>query len=202
MMGTKGDLLKRKKIRIDNQDHRDKIQESLDLIYNQGRAVDTQAIKNLLREHSWVPTAVSLPFHHHLNWCSFLTNPSSSQNGFSDRLSQLGFDLYRMFLPDIMHEFDSGVWRSTFIHLIRILSSISESKVYELNRRCVKLVLCLFDQNYSLTLHISYREVPTFGRDTIRKFSRNIASMKKLAARDWEDILQVWWYSENNTHVS
>jgi len=40
-----------------------------------------------------------------------------------------------MFLPDIMHEFDQGVWRSTFIHLLRILSYINERLLYELNRR-------------------------------------------------------------------
>ena len=34
MMGTKEDLLKRKKIRTNNQNCRDKVQESLDLIYN------------------------------------------------------------------------------------------------------------------------------------------------------------------------
>jgi len=41
---------------------------------------------------------------------------------------------------------------------------------------------------------ISYRQVPTFGRDTIRKFDANVSAMKKLAARDWEDLLQVCNY--------
>ena len=36
-----------------------------------------------------------------------------------------------------------------------------------------------------------FRMVPTFGKDTIRKFSNNVSEMKKLAARDFEDILQV-----------
>ena len=36
-----------------------------------------------------------------------------------------------------------------------------------------------------------FRLVPTFGRDTIRRFSNNTSAMKKLAARDWEDMLQV-----------
>ena len=30
-----------------------------------------------------------------------------------------------------------------------------------------------------------------FGNDTIRKFSTNVSEMKRLAARDFEDILQV-----------
>lgn len=33
--------------------------------------------------------------------------------------------------------------------------------------------------------------VPTFGKGTIRKFSNNVSEMKRLAARDFEDILQV-----------
>lgn len=36
-----------------------------------------------------------------------------------------------------------------------------------------------------------FRQVPSFGRDTIRKFSSNTSEMKKLGARDFEDILQV-----------
>ena len=36
-----------------------------------------------------------------------------------------------------------------------------------------------------------YRQVPTFGRDTIRRFSQNASAMKKLAALDFEDLLQV-----------
>ncbi|KJA25614.1 hypothetical protein HYPSUDRAFT_108969, partial [Hypholoma sublateritium FD-334 SS-4] len=35
-----------------------------------------------------------------------------------------------------------------------------------------------------------YRAVPTFGRSTIRKFTENASAMKKLAARDYEDLLQ------------
>lgn len=36
-----------------------------------------------------------------------------------------------------------------------------------------------------------YRLVPTFGKDTIRKFSSNTSELKRLAARDYEDLLQV-----------
>ena len=33
--------------------------------------------------------------------------------------------------------------------------------------------------------------MPTFGRGTIRRFANNVSEMKKLAGRDFEDILQV-----------
>jgi len=36
-----------------------------------------------------------------------------------------------------------------------------------------------------------FRQVPTFGRSTIRKFGGNVSAMKKLAGRDFEDLLQV-----------
>lgn len=36
-----------------------------------------------------------------------------------------------------------------------------------------------------------FRHIPTFGTGTIRRFSDNVSEMKKLAARDFEDILQV-----------
>ncbi|KAH9021906.1 hypothetical protein EDB85DRAFT_1871611, partial [Lactarius pseudohatsudake] len=35
-----------------------------------------------------------------------------------------------------------------------------------------------------------FHSVPTFGRDTIRKLPGNVSDMSKLAARDYEDILQ------------
>ena len=37
----------------------------------------------------------------------------------------------------------------------------------------------------------SYRLVPTFGRGTIRRFKEDVSAMKKLAARNWEDLIQV-----------
>ena len=36
-----------------------------------------------------------------------------------------------------------------------------------------------------------FRQIPTFGRGTIRCFRNNTSEMKKLAAQDFEDILQV-----------
>ena len=33
--------------------------------------------------------------------------------------------------------------------------------------------------------------MPTFGQDTIRRFHKNVSELKRLAARDFEDLLQV-----------
>ena len=76
-----------------------------------------------------------------------------------------------MLVPDFMHEFELGVWKALFTHLVRILVSHGDGTIQEFNRR--------------------YRQVPTFGRSTIRRFSENASGMKKLAARNFEDLLQV-----------
>ena len=70
--------------------------------------------------------------------------------------------LYDLFVPDLLHEFEIGVWKATFAHAIRILFAVGGDKVQELNER--------------------FRQVPTFGRDTIRRFVGNMADMKKLGA--------------------
>ena len=50
----------------------------------------------------------------------------------------------------------------------------------------------LMEGIYRLTfISSSYRATPIFGRDTIRKFSTNTSEMKRKAARDYEDLLQV-----------
>ena len=53
----------------------------------------------------------------------------------------------------------------------------------------------------------SFRQIPTFGRDTIRKFTTNMSELNKLAARDYEDLLQVSglppiWIAMSQSHFS
>jgi hypothetical protein len=40
--------------------------------------------------------------------------------------------------------------------------------------------------------HFRLRCVPKFGKDTIRQFTSNASHLRKIAAHDFEDILQVW----------
>ena len=69
-----------------------------------------------------------------------------------------------------MHEFELGVWKAIFNHLLRILYA--------------------HDGNSLPTLNARYRNTPTFGRETIRKVKENVSGAKQLAARDYEDLLQ------------
>lgn len=153
------------KRRINDSDLASKILKARKKIHENGKAVKSKAVENILASESLVPTVVSAV-------STFLNPPelydSSTQNAFSS-LVQFGFNIFEALVPDFMHEFELGVWKALFIHLIRIMVSVGA--VQELNRR--------------------YREIPTFGRSTIRKFSNNASSMKKLAARNYEDLLQV-----------
>lgn len=40
-------------------------------------------------------------------------------------------------VPDLMHEFELGVWKAIFIHLLRILAAHSTEAVDEMNARWV-----------------------------------------------------------------
>ena len=44
--------------------------------------------------------------------------------------------------------------------------------------------------------------VPTFGKDTIRRFSRNVTDMRGIAARDMEDWLLVIKQTQEDIHTA
>ncbi|KAG2010412.1 hypothetical protein CC2G_013241 [Coprinopsis cinerea AmutBmut pab1-1] len=75
-----------------------------------------------------------------------------------------------MLIPDILHEFDLGVWKHVLIHHLQVLVAVGGNVIQMMNLR--------------------YRNIPTFGRQTIRSFGNNVSGMSKLAARDFEDLLQ------------
>ncbi|KAI9057376.1 hypothetical protein FKP32DRAFT_1745228 [Trametes sanguinea] len=92
-----------------------------------------------------------------------------TRNAFS-RLQPHGFDLQDALVVDQLHEFELGVWKAIFSQLVRILEAAGADTIHELNKR--------------------FRQVPSFAWTTIRKFADNVCEMKRMAARDFEDILQ------------
>ncbi|KAI0070884.1 hypothetical protein K474DRAFT_1687288 [Panus rudis PR-1116 ss-1] len=93
-----------------------------------------------------------------------------TKNAFSEKLSAFGFNLFSMFVVDFMHEVELGVWKAFLLHLLRMLVCVGYNAVQQLNQR--------------------YRMIPSYSRSTIRRFHSNVSEMKKLAARDFEDLLQ------------
>jgi hypothetical protein len=96
-----------------------------------------------------------------------------------------------MLVVDLLHEFELGVWKALFTHLIRILYAAAPqgSLVAELDRRYVNFsTVGCGELIFAVTTR--FRAMPTFG-SSIRRFATNASEMKKLAARDFEDLLQV-----------
>ncbi|KIK39154.1 hypothetical protein CY34DRAFT_14574 [Suillus luteus UH-Slu-Lm8-n1] len=93
-------------------------------------------------------------------------------NRFVEKLGPLGLNPFRMLVVDFMHECELGTWKALFTHLLRLLYALpgGSQLVAKLDTR--------------------FRQVPTFGDGVIRKFANNTSEMKRLAARDFEDILQ------------
>ncbi|KAN0118275.1 hypothetical protein V8E52_005251 [Russula decolorans] len=147
-MGTKLDARHRENERVDNDSRRQKIKMTRGWIFERGYGVASNAVERILAPTSMVPT----------------------RNAFSQRLSKFGFNFHLMFVVNLLHKFELGVWKAIFTHLMRILYAAAGDCIQTLNKQ--------------------YRQVPTFSGGTIRHFSRNASGIKKLAARDFEDLLQ------------
>ena len=93
-----------------------------------------------------------------------------------------------MLVVDFMHEVKLGVWKTLFTHLIRILYKTAPNgkTVALLDERYAANLLRI---NIELTYN-RFHQVSQFG-ETICQFSNNVSEMKKLAACDYEDLLQV-----------
>ena len=162
---------------------REKVEMARELIFKMGYGVSSQAVERVLAAKSWVPTRVRIVSHvvSHVR-----AVPDASQNTFLKRFHEI-FAFTSMFVVDLLHEFELGVWKATFIHLLRILYAAGGDAIQELNKRSFLSSQLAFALNSSSR----YRQVPTFGQDTIRRFHENASAMKKLAGRDYEDLLQV-----------
>ncbi|KAI0057240.1 hypothetical protein BV25DRAFT_1812761 [Artomyces pyxidatus] len=147
-------------IRYDDALRRQAVEDARDLIYRDGYVVNSERVDNLLKAQSMIPTTMTTPIDNSL----FIPQ----QNVFSSKLSDTGFDFHKTLTVDLLHEFELGVWKAVFSHLVRILEAHSTTAVHELNRR--------------------FRQVASFAG--IRQFPDNVTDMRRIAARDFEDILQ------------
>ncbi|KAF7302011.1 hypothetical protein MIND_00767500 [Mycena indigotica] len=147
-LGTVNDNKRRAKLhRVDDHRHRGLVRRARAKVYEKNLAPYGAAVKRILGPESYVPV----------------------MNAFSN-VSTFTWDIFQMLAPDLMHELELGVWKMTFVHLIRILVANAGDAITSLNWR--------------------YRQMPAFGRDTIWRFTNNTSAMKRLAARDYEDLLQ------------
>ncbi|KAG2067230.1 hypothetical protein BDR04DRAFT_1129692 [Suillus decipiens] len=83
------------------------------LIYEQNLGVGSAAVERILKSQSWVPTL----------------------NSFSDHLGPLGFNIFCTLVVDLLHEFELGIWKMLFIHLLRIVMVHDKGLIHELDQR-------------------------------------------------------------------
>ena len=72
------------------------------------------------------------------------------QNAFSERLSKFGFDFHSMFVVDMLHEFELGVWKAIFTHLLRLLYAQGGNGILKLNERYFNSVGLIITTTYPL----------------------------------------------------
>ncbi|HEV7736755.1 MAG TPA: hypothetical protein VGO47_05200 [Chlamydiales bacterium] len=87
------------------------------------------------------------------SWVSDHFTNYKFKNAFSDRLAPFGLEYHDLFVPDFMHEFELGVFKQTFIHLLRILFAAGGDSIQMLNERYV-LVNISFTSMYSIVFQI------------------------------------------------
>ncbi|KAH7924724.1 hypothetical protein BV22DRAFT_1012700 [Leucogyrophana mollusca] len=102
-LGKERDMLQRTLLaHTDNSEYRDKVAASHKFIHDKNHAINYTKVEDPLKPESLVPTS----------------------NAFSEALSLFDFNLFAMMVVDLMHEFELGVWKSVFIHLLQILDSV------------------------------------------------------------------------------
>ncbi|KAG2048985.1 hypothetical protein BDR06DRAFT_984573 [Suillus hirtellus] len=86
------------------------------LIYEKDLGVGSAAVEHLLKPHSWVPTS----------------------NAFSDCLATFGFNIFHALVVDLLHEFELGVWKMLFVHLLRILTVEDKTNASDMTRMAAR----------------------------------------------------------------
>ncbi|KIO04854.1 hypothetical protein M404DRAFT_142158 [Pisolithus tinctorius Marx 270] len=140
-MGMAHDMRHRvRHVRMDSIERQGRISQAHKLIFQKGAAVNGKRVGYQLDKHSYVPMT----------------------NAFSERLLQFMVNFFLLLVVDQLHEFELGVWKAIFTHLLRVLFVAGGDGIQELNKR--------------------FRNIPTFGRGMIWKFACNVSAMKRLAA--------------------
>ncbi|EIW75729.1 hypothetical protein CONPUDRAFT_30363, partial [Coniophora puteana RWD-64-598 SS2] len=98
-LGTPRDMRMRSKFREDSEHRQGLVEQARNRIFKKGYSVNSTRVKSLLEEGSFTPTT----------------------NAFSEFLLPRGVNFFSLFAVDLLHEFELGVWKTVFTHLIRIL---------------------------------------------------------------------------------
>jgi hypothetical protein len=99
-------------------------------MFKDGFTITSRPVTQILDDHSMVATRVT-SFHPNRGPLTY------HQNTFSDKLCVVNQNYHSIFVVDLLHEFEIGIWKSVFTHLIRMLYASPKGKehVAELDSR-------------------------------------------------------------------
>jgi hypothetical protein len=132
-LGTKTDTIIRRTFRrFDDEAHRVLVERARRKIYEQGYAVKSKHVEQLLQPTSLVPTKVGFKYNNSRNDNSHFFFP---QHAFSKLSGATSFDIFSTLAVDLLHEVELGVWKALLTHLIRMLYSIGAESIPKMNER-------------------------------------------------------------------
>ena len=180
-IGSHVDDQRRAHIRVDTDRRQDRVNMSRKWIFEKGRGVNS--LNDLLQDDCYIPTRVSCP----TLCCTWWPN-RLYEECFLHPIIPFWLQLFLAFCtwppPWIWAWSLEGYFYTPHAYFV-----CSRKRVYPFIELAVNTFMFEFSFLYLMLLR--YRNVPTFGRGTIRRFHTNASAMKKLAGRDFEDLLQV-----------
>ncbi len=128
--GTKIDYQRRAHKRVDTKPLQLTLKRVRRWIF-EGANMAGKNIQAPLKDHSLFPIQVRSDAT--MLVCILTLNPT--QSAFSKFLSEFNKNFYELFAPDLMHEFELGVWKGIFNHLLRLLCARGGGAVQQFNER-------------------------------------------------------------------
>ncbi|KAH6893803.1 hypothetical protein BKA70DRAFT_1534526 [Coprinopsis sp. MPI-PUGE-AT-0042] len=148
-MGTPDDMILRvSSARRDDEENHKMILQALKYV-QAGYAVTGKTVDTHLKSRSLLPI----------------------KNAFREHLGSFGFDVYQSLVVDVLHEFEIGVWKTTYIHLLRLLEATGgQDLLSELDERSLLLVVTQYE-SLTRTLQTARGEPPEIMKISCRRCS-------------------------------
>ncbi|KAK7452756.1 hypothetical protein VKT23_012157 [Stygiomarasmius scandens] len=129
--------------REDTEDRQERVKEARKRIFEKGRALKSDFVKQALGEGNWTPI----------------------YNAFSKIYAKYGFDYLKMFTVDLLHEIEIGTFKAILVHLLRLVLADNRANIVELDNR-----YCLVPPFGRETIRHIHGNVSELKRKTAREF--------------------------------
>ena len=121
------------------------------------------------------------------------------KNAFADILGPLGFNIYRALMVDLLHEFELGIFKSVFRHLLHLLHATSGTNLVATLDAWYVCVQCIIFDQMPHGFWNRFCQISSFRKGVICRFPSNVSDARQCAARHFEDVLQVGTIGNNYT---